>query len=423
MAKRVFRSFAYCVGHLKKRDCGILTRVLASKLSCFIQLIPTMLHNTSSFAAASICNPLRVMTSLQLTGTTLCMATLATTFCCVALAYVVSTATAKPETHPSLRELEFAEGSRLARLKAHAQELYPIELYGPGHSIRLTKGRVQYWLIGPEEGTKVVLIHGLTTPSLVWKYVTEDLAYAGFRLLIYDLYGRGYSEGPDAKFTPYDTDLYVTQLALLMQAIGWRKARLVGMSMGGGIATAFAAKLPWLVDFNIVLIGSAGIMEEVKVGLATSTLSSVLVRRLRHSAIGKFLFTLGPPPAVSSTLAYAEQERKKLKSFFKLQSALLPGYNSALVSSVYFGPVTGLEREFKHLGEMKNMKVQLVWGTKDKIVPFKYVGKIKALIPYADLMIVENAGHVSDLFINHTDLVTKGLIEFLHSQPNVKLVT
>ncbi|EUC64174.1 alpha/beta-hydrolase [Rhizoctonia solani AG-3 Rhs1AP] len=138
-----------------------------------------------------------------------------------------------------------------------------------------------------------------------------------------------------------------------MQAIGWHKARLVGMSMGGGIATAFTAKLPWLVDSNVVLIGSAGIME---LGLTTCALGSAPVQRLRHSAIGKFLFTPRLSPAIPSELTHAEQERKKLKSFFKLQRVLLPGYDSALVSSVYFGPVTGLEKVFKQLGEMKDMK-------------------------------------------------------------------
>jgi len=43
-----------------------------------------------------------------------------------------------------------------------------------------------------------------------------------------DLYGRGYSDAPQ---TTYDTTLYVTQLALLMQHVKWEKAYLVGVSM------------------------------------------------------------------------------------------------------------------------------------------------------------------------------------------------
>jgi hypothetical protein len=43
-----------------------------------------------------------------------------------------------------------------------------------------------------------------------------------------DLYGRGYSDAPQI---PYDTALYVTQLALLMQHVKWDKAILCGLSM------------------------------------------------------------------------------------------------------------------------------------------------------------------------------------------------
>ena len=68
-------------------------------------------------------------------------------------------------------------------------------------------------------------------PSLVWKRIVSRLSKAGFRVLIYDLYGRGYSEAPDAQSTRYDVNLYVTQLALLLQAVGWRRSRIVGLSM------------------------------------------------------------------------------------------------------------------------------------------------------------------------------------------------
>ena len=51
-----------------------------------------------------------------------------------------------------------------------------------------------------------------------------------FNLLIYpkDLYGRGYSDAPQ---TTYDTNLYTSQLAHLMQYIRWEKANIVGVSM------------------------------------------------------------------------------------------------------------------------------------------------------------------------------------------------
>jgi len=73
-----------------------------------------------------------------------------------------------------------------------------------------------------------------------------------------DLYGRGYSDAPQ---TVYDSTLYTTQLAFLMQYLRWDKANVVGLSMGGGIAAAFTDQFPHLVDEGVGLIASAGLME------------------------------------------------------------------------------------------------------------------------------------------------------------------
>jgi pimeloyl-ACP methyl ester carboxylesterase len=93
---------------------------------------------------------------------------------------------------------------------------------------------------------------------------------------IVDLYGRGYSDAPQVT---YDTTLYTTQLALLMQHVKWDNAFIVGLSMvnlsscfdlplnilnckqGGGVATAFSAHFPHLVNGKVALIASAGIIE------------------------------------------------------------------------------------------------------------------------------------------------------------------
>jgi len=88
--------------------------------------------------------------------------------------------------------------------------------------------QVRYWLLGPEAGEKIILIHGLSIPSLIWKDVAPTLASRGYRVLLYDLYGRGYSDAPEIT---YDASLYATQLALLMQHVKWPNAYVAGVSM------------------------------------------------------------------------------------------------------------------------------------------------------------------------------------------------
>lgn len=93
----------------------------------------------------------------------------------------------------------------------------------------------------------MALIHGITTPSIVWKDIAGSLVSNGFQVLLYgapvesmfncllltyrprpDLYGRGYSEAPEF---PSDPNLYAVQLALLLQYIGWENTDIVGFSI------------------------------------------------------------------------------------------------------------------------------------------------------------------------------------------------
>ncbi|KAG8689685.1 hypothetical protein FRC09_012301 [Ceratobasidium sp. 395] len=285
----------------------------------------------------------------------------------------------RSKRYPSLETLAVVENSRVAKLKKRAREVYPPDLYGQGHSVDLPKGRVKYWLIGPEDGKRVVLIHGLSMPSLIWKPVANRLAKTGFRVLIYDLYGRGYTEAPDAQTTNYDADLYITQLALLLQAVGWRKTRVIGLSMGGAIAAAFASQFPWLVESNVTFIASAGVMEGSIGTPMTYWFGSAAFQRLVHSSIGKvsclrlvvgsglivgkFFYTPPPPPPTATTLSSSEQLSKDLQTLVGLQTFILPGYTAAIAASIYVGPLRGLEKSFERVGKLKNVKIQLIWAS------------------------------------------------------------
>ena len=56
----------------------------------------------------------------------------------------------------------------------------------------------------------------------------------------------------------YHTQLYTSQLALLLQHVGWSKAIIVGLSMGGAITAAFADTFPHLVDGRVAFLASVG---------------------------------------------------------------------------------------------------------------------------------------------------------------------
>lgn len=104
----------------------------------------------------------------------------------------------------------------------------------------------------------MVLIHGISAPSIAFQKVANYLVEQGFQVLLYDLHGRGYSEIPEKES---DVNLYIIQLALLLQYVGWSKAYIVGFSMGGGIAAAFSSTFPHLVNGKVVFVASAGLIK------------------------------------------------------------------------------------------------------------------------------------------------------------------
>src|SRR3954471_8601554 len=70
----------------------------------------------------------------------------------------------------------------------------------PGKFVRLSDGVTHYQIDGPENGRVVVLAHGFSVPYYIWDSTAAALAGAGYRVIRYDTYGRGWSDRPDVVY-------------------------------------------------------------------------------------------------------------------------------------------------------------------------------------------------------------------------------
>jgi pimeloyl-ACP methyl ester carboxylesterase len=86
-------------------------------------------------------------------------------------------------------------------------------------------------------GDPVVLIHGGQLDSRMWDDQFEPYARE-FRVLRYDVRGFGGSPATNAPYSNAD------DLAALMDYLGMPKAHVVGLSLGGMVATDFAVTHP-----------------------------------------------------------------------------------------------------------------------------------------------------------------------------------
>lgn len=72
-------------------------------------------------------------------------------------------------------------------------------------------------------------MHGISTGSAVYDRLARDLTDRGYRVLIFDTWGRGYTDSPAAI---YNEALYTSQLAMLLQKVGWTRCSVIGVSLG-----------------------------------------------------------------------------------------------------------------------------------------------------------------------------------------------
>lgn len=184
------------------------------------------------------------------------------------------------------------------RTKDTDQDLaYPPTDFLPGaRDVFTPYGSIRAYEFGPPDSpNRVLFVHGISTPCVSLFSIAFHLATKrGCRVLLMDLFGRGWSGGPVD--LSYDNRLYASQIFMTLASsdVHWTDDAgfaLVGYSMGGGVAADFASYFPGLVN-ELVLIAPSGIVRESHISwrsrvfysegwLPESWLQALVRRRLR----------------------------------------------------------------------------------------------------------------------------------------------
>lgn len=252
----------------------------------------------------------------------------------------------------------------------------------PGAFAELSDGRTHYQWSGPEDGPILVCIHGLTTPSHVFAALVPGLVAQGYRVLTYDLYGRGYSDRPRGAQTRH---FFIRQLRDLLQDQGITgEITLLGYSMGGSIATVFAYEEPERV-VRLILLAPAGLVH-------TPGALSEVARRV--PVFGDWLMlTLG-----GWSLRRGTRQQKAHSSIVRDLSARQDaettrrGYLPGVLSSQRNMLAEVLAEEHRAL-DAAGVPVQAIWGEVDPVIPLQAVGKLTERNRNARQTVIRGAGH------------------------------
>lgn len=105
------------------------------------------------------------------------------------------------------------------------------------------------------EGPAIVLIGGSGMPAGAWRFFqVAALIGAGYRVITFGSRGVAPSQAPPP---PYSIAEMAADTAALIEYLGIKPARVVGLSLGGFIAEALMHKRPDLVS-SAILVASAG---------------------------------------------------------------------------------------------------------------------------------------------------------------------
>jgi pimeloyl-ACP methyl ester carboxylesterase len=284
---------------------------------------------------------------------------------------------------------------------------------GEGRRIADRAGRETYALVGGDGPRPTVLVHGGLGNTIEW---AEIAARLDGRVVIPDRPGFGLSHAHDYRRVDYRADA-VRWLLELTNGLGVDQIDLVGGSMGGFFAIAFAAAHPERVR-RLILSGSpGGVFPRLGLFLqlwATPGIGALISRikfrdteTLRKRAFGGIL--VHPDRLPTDLLEVA------------LAGINLPGTadtNQAILQNV--ATIRGWRPEMRLDDTLAAVETptMFVWGAKDQLAPADVGRHLAERMSSAQVAVIDDAGHIPH--IDQPDAVTTAINRFLH-QPASQL--
>ncbi|WP_136659043.1 alpha/beta hydrolase [Nitratireductor sp. XY-223] len=273
----------------------------------------------------------------------------------------------------------------------------------PGETVSLDAGDLYFSRRGPVDGPVVVMVHGFGTPHFVFEQNASALAAAGFHVVLFDHFGRGWSDRPHAR---YDPAFYDLELASLIDALTLKEpVALVGYSMGGIIAAEFAVRHPERLS-AVFLFTPAGLDLQPFLGktfgkiLRIPVLGDWLWRlRGRSLLMGDPQFTK-PPVDTSRCMQGDDTVQMRYRGYFP---ALLQTWRNL--------PMENCDTVFATAS--KSVPMMALFGGSDKTIGIESAARLKRAAAHARVEIIEDGTH--GLLYEMHDTVNPILIDFLRS--------
>jgi pimeloyl-ACP methyl ester carboxylesterase len=277
-----------------------------------------------------------------------------------------------------------------------------------GSFLRLSQGTTHYLEEGSVDGETVVLVPGATLSLWIWDGLAERLAAAGYRVIRYDLLGRGYSDRPKIVYGP---DTFDRQLEDLLAALDVKApVHLVGLAFGCPIIAEFGRRHPSAVK-QLCLLAPDGF------GVALSS-----SKRFVHlPVIGSYFFRLVGDKALEQRLAAYSPDPAVIE---RVRAQYLPelkfkGFKRALLSSIRNMPIHDARSLYHKVDAL--LKTTLIWGKADRVTPMPDESELESVFPRANRHFLDGMGHLPHH--EQPDLTAKLVLKALRGDAAVTALT
>lgn len=261
--------------------------------------------------------------------------------------------------------------------------------------------RTRYVQAGPKDAPAVIMLHG-TGGS--WENWCANIPYLSkhFNCVAFDMVGSGLTAKPDLD---YEMPIYMAQLLGVIDKLSLRKVSIIGLSMGGWIGSAFAARHSELVDKLILLSSSGMIVDEA---------NSARIQQSRSSAVGNPTFE--SISTVFRTLIHDESKRMADLIALRLNIYSKPEMKIGMQHIVAMQGGEIRDRNLLREEDWRSIKAPclVIASLADRDVYLRTAEKIQEWVPNARLLKLEGVGHW--IQYEAQDIFNKTALEFLRAE-------
>ena len=246
------------------------------------------------------------------------------------------------------------------------------------------------------EGPVVLFLHGSGSGASGHSNFKGNYPYFaanGFRVLVPDLVGYGFSDKPEN--VDYHLDFFVECIKQMLDQLQVSSCLVIGNSLGGAIAIKMTLDYPALVD-KLLLMAPGGIEEQPAYfempGMATMkevfmSPDPVTPERLRHF--------------ISTALVYKQEvvtDELVMERWEVMQTQ-----NQQVIKTMV---VPNMENR---LGELKCPKM-VMWGLNENMMPPTGIEKLAKNCTNVRLVLVSECGHW--VMVEHQDMFNRTCLDF-----------